>query len=137
MNILNKKSGFTLTEVLVIVIVIGILAAAGVPYYKDHLERQKAAIGITDLRMIADSVERYLTLHPDATPELRLLDIDIEDDEGTYNNGNFTFSIKDSYIIGERNTGEYNLRFTLGDEPKLCCHGNDNICSDKLNLESC
>ena len=101
MNILNKKAGFTLMEIMVVVVIIGILSAAGVPYYKDHLERQKAAIGITDLKIIADSMERYTTLHP-TLPEdfnFRKLDADIDfsklnDTNTEYNNGYFTFSLK-------------------------------------------
>lgn len=58
MNILNKKTGFTLTEMLVVVIIIAILTISVVPFYKDHIERQKIAAGITTLRTIADSLER-------------------------------------------------------------------------------
>ena len=141
MNILNKKAGFTLMEIMVAVLVIGILAVAGVPYYHDHLERQKAALGITNIRMIADSVERYMVLHPSAVPTtFDLLDIDLDITGSTYNDGNFTFTIENQdpgYVQGQRNTGEYTLRFILGDEPKLCCNSSNNICTDKLNLTSC
>ena len=141
MNILNKKAGFTLMEIMVAVLVIGILAAAGVPYYKDHLERQKAALGITNIRMIADSVERYMVLHPSTVPtNFDVLDIDLDIAGATYDDGNFTFTIVNDdpgYVQGQRNTGEYTLRFILGDEPELCCNSDNNICVDKLNLTSC
>lgn len=142
MNISKNKLGFTLMETMIVVLVIGILATAGIPYYRDHLERQKLALGITDLRMIADSVERYMALHPNSLSiNFSLLDINIGDNDDSYDNSYFTFSLSHApdYVLGDRNTGEYSLHFILGDNPELCCVNNTNsdICADKLNLSIC
>ena len=151
MNILNKKTGFTLMEILITVIIISLLAAAGIPYYKDHIERQKAALGITNLRMIADSLERYMALHGETIPtNLASLDSDIDrsklsSDHTVYNDGGFTFTIQNNngvpVVEGQRNTGEYTLSFSLGDDEDsdanygLTCTSSDpDICSDTLGL---
>ena len=151
MSILNKKAGYTLMELLITVIIISLLAAAGVPYYKDHIERQKAALGITNLRMITDSLERYMALHSETIPtNLALLDADIDrsklsNDKTSYNDGSFTFTIYNNggipVVEGRRNTGEYTLSFSLGDDEDsdadygLSCTSTDpDICADKLGL---
>lgn len=144
MNILNKKSGFTLMEMMITVIIISLLAAAAVPYYKDYVERQKAAIGVTDLKMIADSIERYMALHSETVPtNLALLDADIDraklaNGNTTYNNGSFTFSIGDFEVIGARNTGEYTLHFNFNEDSAnygLSCTSSDpEVCTDKLKI---
>lgn len=146
MNMLNKKAGYTLMEVLITVVVISILASAGIPYYKDHIERQKAALGVTNLRMIADSVERYMALHAETIPtSFALLDADIDrsklsGDNKEYNDGNFTFRILDKgrvAVEGSRNTNEYALYFSLGDDSELYClesSSDSDFCSDKLGL---
>ena len=148
MNILNKKTGFTLMEILITVVIISLLAAAGIPYYKDHVERQKAALGVTNIRMIADSLERYMALHSNNVPtNLALLDADIDRSKLTesnraYNDGNFTFRILNvppsptpPIVEGRRNTNEYTLYFSLGDDSTLSCSSEDrDFCSDKLGL---
>ena len=144
MNILNKKTGFTLMEIMITLIIISLLVAAGVPYYKDHIERQKAALGVTDLKMIADSVERYMALHSENIPAtLSLLDADIDHDKlsadhTTYNNGSFTFSIQGNTVVAGRNTGEYTLKFCFDDTDPyygISCESSDpEVCQDKLKL---
>lgn len=145
MNILNKKAGFTLMEIMITVVIIALLAAAGIPYYKDHVERQKAALGVTNLRMIADSVERYMALHGETIPtNFTLLDADIDhsrlsSNNTRYSDGNFTFRILDSEnpprVEGRRNTNEYSLVFSLGDDSELyCVPTSRDFCVDKLGL---
>lgn len=147
MNILNKKTGYTLMEIMVTIVIISLLAAAGIPYYRDHVERQKAALGVSDLRMIADSVERYMALRNDTVPtNLALLDADIDrsklsESNTAYNNGNFTFRILNKatppVVEGRRNTDEYAIYFSLGDDSDLyCLSSDDDYCTDKLGLKS-
>lgn len=148
MNILRNKSGFTLMELMIVLVIIVILAAAGVPYYKDHLERQKAAVGVTTLRMIADSAERYMAMRSDRLPNnfrLSLLDADIDrskliDGGRAYNDGNFTYKVEsnngdNAEAFAIRNTGEYTLVFSLGTDTGLSCTSTDrDFCSNKLGL---
>ena len=141
MNILKRKNGFTLTEITIVVILIAILSAASIPYYKNYLERQKVALAISSLRMFADSAERYMSLHNEQLPSrLSLLDLDIESDKfdndgSSYNDGNFTFQIENNHFVADRNTGEYVLSYSLGDDAKLSCTPEE-YCSNVLNITS-
>lgn len=144
MNIfnVNNKRGYTLMEIMVTVIIIGILAAAGLPYYKDHVERQKASLGITNLRTVSDSVDRYMALHNQDIPSLfTKLDIKLQphllsDDGSKYNDGNFTFTINSTQgkLRGKRNTNQYTLVYSFVDDTLSCESSDSNFCCDKLNM---
>ena len=150
MKILNNEKGFTLMEVLIVVIVIAILSMVASPYYKDHLERQKAASAISTLRMFTDSMERYMALHNETpTSNLSLLDMDIDKtklggvNNSEYSDSSFTYRLENygskDYMTGRRNTGLYTLYFSLEDDsndaPYLFCKSNDaDICENKLRI---
>ena len=148
MKILDKK-GYTLMEIMIVVIIIGILSAAAIPYYKDHIERQKSATGITVMRMIGDSVERYMTLHGETLPEnfdFTKLDLDIDHsklspDFESYIDGDFIFTISNNAVNAARNTGDiqripYTLSYSLGDDVGAisCESSTENYCTDTLHI---
>jgi prepilin-type N-terminal cleavage/methylation domain-containing protein len=148
MNILNKKSGYTLMEVLVVVIIIGILASAGIPYYKDHIERQKAASGVTTLKIIGDSVDRYMALHSDTLPSdfnFTKLDIHLDtsalsNNNRSYTEGAFVFTIKvpehtvDAERISNDGRPPYTISYSLGEENIISCTSDTSICSETLHM---
>lgn len=57
---MNQK-GFTLIEMLVVITVLGILAAIAVPLYKDHVSKAHRASAKSALMEDAQAVERYFT----------------------------------------------------------------------------
>lgn len=138
MNILNKKYGFTLMEMMIVVVILGFLSVAGIPYYKKHIERQKAALGITNLRAIADSAERYMAMHNDAPPtNFDMIDAELDSSKlsaghTSYNDGNFTFNFNGGTVIGQRNTGDYTLTYSLANSA-ISCTPSD-YCLNTLNL---
>lgn len=53
--------GFTLIEVMVVVVVITILAAIAIPSYSEYVSRSRRAVGKSVLTELAQFMERYYT----------------------------------------------------------------------------
>ncbi len=81
---MNKK-GFTLLELLVVVLIIGILAGIALPQYKKALLKSRATEAINTLKAIQDAQQRYFLsngAYVHHTTDLTPLDIEIK--EGYY-----------------------------------------------------
>jgi type IV pilus assembly protein PilE len=53
------QSGFTLIELMIVVAVIGILAAIAIPNYRDYIKRGKAAEATSNLATLRVKMEQY------------------------------------------------------------------------------
>ena len=56
----RTRKGFTLVELAVVIVIIGVLAAFGVPKFLNSVERSKAAEAFAYLSAVRDAQERYL-----------------------------------------------------------------------------
>lgn len=72
---INKKA-FTLLELLVVVLIIGVLAAIALPQYKYAVLKSQYSALKDNTRVLTDAVERYFIVH-DVCPK-KYQDIDIE-----------------------------------------------------------
>ncbi len=77
-NVVNK-AGFTLLELLVVVLIIGILAAIALPQYKRSIAKARAMEAIINLKAISEAQKRYMLLYGVYTTNLNDLDITIQD----------------------------------------------------------
>jgi type IV pilus assembly protein PilA len=69
------KSGFTLVELAVVIVIIGVLAAFAVPRFKASVERSKAAEAFNYLSSIQAAMERYHARQSTYAAEVTDLDI--------------------------------------------------------------
>ena len=55
----NKLAGFTLLEIIIVVIIIGVLASIALPNYNRTVERSRLAEAVNTLKIIKDAQSRY------------------------------------------------------------------------------
>jgi len=63
-----KNSGFTLVEILIVVVILGILAAIVIPQFTEASTEAKESSLCTDLQTMRSQIELYKIQHNDALP---------------------------------------------------------------------
>jgi type IV pilus assembly protein PilA len=71
----NVKAGFSLVELAVVVVIIGVLAAFAVPRFRASVERSKAAEAFNYLSAVQAAQERYHARQSTYADDLSVLDI--------------------------------------------------------------
>lgn len=92
---MKNESGFTLVELLVVVLIVGILAAVALPQYSTAVEKSRSTEALSLMNAVAESAKRYC-FQKDLWPNsFSQLDVEIP----AYSNGgnggkNFTITIE-------------------------------------------
>jgi general secretion pathway protein G len=66
----NKKSGFTLVEILIVVIILGILAAIVIPQFTNASQDARRSSLASQLQTLRSQIELYKLQHGDGLPNL-------------------------------------------------------------------
>jgi|SRR5690554_811279 len=73
MQRITKQQGFTLIELMITVVIVGILASIAVPSYENYVRKGKRGEGISAIQMILEAQERYYADHRSYTNDLTKL----------------------------------------------------------------
>jgi len=73
----KAQKGFTLVELAIVIVIIGVLASFGVPRFRDAVERSKAGESMNYLSAVRASQERYHAREATYADDLTTLDIAI------------------------------------------------------------
>ncbi len=65
---MRAKSGFTLVEILIVVVILGILAAIVIPQFTEASTEAKTSSLCTDLQTVRSQIELYKIQHNDNLP---------------------------------------------------------------------
>jgi prepilin-type N-terminal cleavage/methylation domain-containing protein len=116
-----KKTGFSLVELAVVVVIIGVLAAFAVPRFRSSVERSKAAESFNYLSAVQAAQERYHARQSTYADDLTNLDIQLTAPKyfsiGTLSPGD-TGDLQDSWTLtltrsgASAGYGEYTVTFT-------------------------
>jgi prepilin-type N-terminal cleavage/methylation domain-containing protein len=73
----SKQRGFTLVELAIVIVIIGVLASFGVPRFRDAVERSKAGESMSYLSSVRAAQERFHAREGTYADNLADLDISI------------------------------------------------------------
>lgn len=99
-KLFKNSKGFTLLEMLVVVLIIGILAAIALPQYKKAVWKSEISEVLIDMQAIEGAMNRYILArgYPTTYVPLRnILDIDLSGGEWIYEN---TYQMKKMQLDG-------------------------------------
>ena len=127
---MNK--GFTLVELIIVVIIIGILASVGIPQYNKTMERSRISEASSILGALRGAQLRYKLENGSYATDPSTLDMDMPAYDGTANRGKFF-----EYSIGTEALGitataiatavrignQYTIK--ISDEGKVYCASAD------------
>jgi prepilin-type N-terminal cleavage/methylation domain-containing protein len=74
---IRNRKGFTLVELAVVIVIIGVLAAFGVPRFLQSVEKSKASEAFNYLSAIQGSEERYLAQNGTYASSISDLDVNL------------------------------------------------------------
>jgi general secretion pathway protein G len=66
---MSRKQGFTLVEILIVVIILGILAAVVIPQFSDASNDTRESSSMTDLKSLRCQLELYKAQHIEKYPD--------------------------------------------------------------------
>ena len=106
MKVRNNKSGFTLLEIIIVIIIVGVLASLALPRLFSTVEFSRSTEALNAIGMIRKSMERCFLTNDTNANCVVFANLDIEDPSasagntsGSIFNYTFTYTDEDNYVI--------------------------------------
>jgi len=134
---MNKK-GFTLMELLVVVILVAILAGIAMPQYFNAVERQRSVEAVGILTSIEKSQMRYAAINEQYASDFSDLDVDLKSSTSgdnvtgaQFTTDYFTYTLTNANVTALRSSGNYSIILTYS--PANSDTGYRTICCEPSN----
>ena len=125
---IKKKEGYTLLEILVVVIVITILASIAVPQYHKVIMKADVSDALHNMSMFSEAQNKYRIQKGRYAANLNNLDTPLKGEDDTIITTNFIYSAgdprDDNYCIySENRISNYTLAKNYKNNSKVICSG--------------
>ena len=118
-NCIRRKRAFTLTELLIVVIVIGVLSAVTLPKFNRVIENRKVTEAEEMMSAVRMEQERRCSLDQNYTTNFS----NLSDVISSANTKNYTYSLQPQGISAQSASGDYTLKILSYEDGSYCCTG--------------
>mgnify|MGYP001604188964 CR=1 FL=1 len=98
-KIKNNKSGFTLLEIIIVIIIVGVLSSLALPRFFSTVEYSKSTEALMSMGVLRQSMERCYLAIPKTYIGCAITNLDVEN-PGTSPGARFTYSVTSQSATG-------------------------------------